>query len=126
MFGSAAPADKRAYVNMRAEQYFELKRRMFAGEIDLSFEDDTLLDELRGIIFENSDRGQIKIESKDSMKKRGKKSPDNADALWYAALDLNAVFNPGTQPGEVFREEPENIIWDDYRSTALYGPGLPA
>lgn len=126
VFGSAAPKDKRAYINMRAEQYFELKRRLFAGEIDLDPSDEDLLDELRGIIFEYSERGPIKIESKDSMKKRGKKSPDNADAVWYAAVDVSELLNPGTQPGDVFRAEPDNIIWDDYRSTALYGPGLPA
>lgn len=126
VFGSAAPADKRAYVNMRAEQYFNLKRRMFAGEIDIDSADETLISELGGIVYEHSERGPIKIESKDSMKKRGKKSPDNADAVWYAAVDVAGVLNPGTQPGDVFREEPDNIIWDEYRSTALYGPGLPA
>lgn len=127
VFGSAAPRDKRAYINMRAEQYFELKRRMAAGEIDLDPKDEVLLDELRGVIFEHSERGPIKIESKDSMKKRNKKSPDNADALWYAALDVTALLDPNrVEPGDVIRKEPDELIYEDYRTLALYGPGLPA
>lgn len=127
IFGSAAPSDKRAYVNMRAEQYFELKRRMNAGEIDLDATDEDLLDEMRGIVYEHSERGPIKIESKDSMKKRGKKSPDNADAVWYAAVDVKALLDPNyLEPGDVVRKEPDELIYEDFRSLALYGPGLPA
>lgn len=91
VFGSAAPTDRRAYVNARAETYFEMKRRMYAGEIDLDEADADLFDELRVIVFEYTDRGQSKIESKDSMKKRGVKSPDRADAVTYASLDISPI-----------------------------------
>jgi hypothetical protein len=103
-FGGAAPSDKRAFVNARAEQYFELKRRCFAGEIDLDPAAETLFEELRGILYEYNDVGARKIESKDSMKRRGAKSPDEADALWYCAMDVSAMVDgpfAGKQPGDI-------------------------
>src|SRR5690606_33722133 len=77
-FGGARPTDRRQYVNSRAEGFFDLKKRFRDGVIDVDPRDELLLDELRGIQYEYSDKGPIKIESKDSMKRRGKKSPDRA------------------------------------------------
>ena len=76
---------------------------MFAGEMDLDGQDADLFDELRTVVYEFNDNGIRKIESKDSMKKRGVKSPDRADALWYAAMDVSAIVdNPlaAVKPGE--------------------------
>lgn len=94
VFGGAAPSDSRAYINMRAEQYFRIKLLLHQGILDLDPQDEKLLDELRGILFEYDDRGRLKIESKDSMKRRGAKSPDAADALWYALLDVDELLHP--------------------------------
>ena len=121
IFGGAAPTDKRAFVNARAEQYFELKRRFFAGEIDIDQAEETLFEELRGILYEYNDTGARKIESKDSMKKRGAKSPDEADALWYCAMDVTALVEgpfAGKQPGDV-------VTLDDFGLWQMDRAGRP-
>lgn len=79
--------DRRSFSNLRAMMFSELKRRMNAGEIDLDPEDGELLDELRGIRATVTNGSVLRIESKDEMKNRGAKSPDHADAVWYAVLD---------------------------------------
>lgn len=124
VFGNYPSTDKRAFRNMRAEQYFELKRRMFAGELDLDPSDKRLFDELPGIVYEFSETtGARKIESKESMKKKGKKSPDAADALWYAALDIFGVVDDdlaGLKPGDQVQVDPWAML-----EMARDAPGMP-
>jgi hypothetical protein len=91
VFGSKPSNDTRTFVNIRAEAIFEIERKMSQGEIDIDGSDDELLAQLRRVVFEYTDKGQRKIESKDSMKKRGLKSPDKVDALWYAATDFSPL-----------------------------------
>jgi hypothetical protein len=72
------PRDGEKYVNKRAELWGELKEWLTFGCIDKT----TLLaEDLTGPEYEVIQRGQIKIESKESMKKRGLESTDDADAL---------------------------------------------
>lgn len=123
VFGNATPTDTRAFRNLRAEQYFELKRRFFAGEIDVDPTDKRLLDELRGIVYEYTEGGARKIESKDKMKAAGKKSPDAADAFWYAGLDVSELIDgplAGLNPGDVVRRDPWEIL-----NVARTGAGMP-
>lgn len=87
VWGGERALDKRAYLNKRAEQYFRLKRLMGRGRVDIDPDDTELQDELRGIVYENAKDGQIKMMSKDDMRRKGKKSPDRADAVWYAMWD---------------------------------------
>lgn len=87
IFGGAATTDPRAYVNMRAEQFFEMKKWMSRGDVDLDPEDEELFGELQNIQYEMNDKSVIKIESKETMRKKGRKSPDHADACWYAFYD---------------------------------------
>lgn len=91
VFGSKPSNDTRTFVNIRAEAIFEIERKMSQGEIDIDGADEELLTQLRRVVFEYTDKGQRKIESKDSMKKRGLKSPDKVDALWYAATDFSPL-----------------------------------
>jgi hypothetical protein len=109
IFGGAASSDPRAWINARAEQYFELKRRFFAGIIDVDPKDVALLDDLRGIIFEFNDKGSRKIESKDSIKRKGGKSPDIADTAWYAAMNVDHLIS-GPQPGDIVTRTPAQLL----------------
>jgi len=124
VFGNYPSSDKRAFVNMRAEQYFELKRRMFGGELDLDPSDKRLFDELPGIVYEfSTTTGARKIESKESMKKRGKKSPDAADALWYAGIDISGIVDDdlaGMKPGDQVTVDPWAML-----EMARDAPGMP-
>jgi len=123
IFGGAAASDKREYLNARAEGFFDLKTRFRGGLIDIDSGDDKLLDELRGMLYEHTDKGQIKVEAKDSMKRRGKSSPDRADALWYACFDARELVNPTTQP----LQNGDRVMYDPYEFTGLSfeGAGLP-
>lgn len=91
IFGGAPAEDNRAHVNLRAQMFFDLKREMAAGNVDLDPEDTVLLDELGGIQYEYNDKSVLKIESKEAIRKMGRKSPDHADALWYAFYPVDSL-----------------------------------
>lgn len=114
MLGGAASPDRRAYLNKRAYEYSELRRQAFQGTLDLDPTDEQLLDELEGIVYEFADGqsgGGMKIESKESMKRRGVKSPDFADAAWYAAAWLGDPDDPmyGSNPGDIVVTDMESF-----------------
>ena len=81
--GSGA-TDSERFKNARAEWYWGLRERFEAGDIDLDPADDELASQLASIQFSYTARGQIILESKDDMAKRGLPSPDRADALMLA------------------------------------------
>ena len=81
--GSAA-RDPIRYLNARAEWYWGLRQTFQDGHIAIDPTDDELASQLSAIRYEYTPRGQIKIESKDDMAKRGMPSPDRADALMMA------------------------------------------
>ncbi len=76
------------FYNLRAEYYWNIRERFINDDIDLSSLPIEALDELKAqltaIKFEYTPKGQIKIETKEEMKKRGLPSPDKADALVLA------------------------------------------
>ena len=87
--------DTEHFANLRAEIFWALRERFIEGMIDLSelSQDvyDDLSAQLSGLKFQYTTKGQIKIESKDDMKKRGLPSPDKADALAIAFGRLKNV-----------------------------------
>ena len=60
-----------------------MRERFESGDIDIE-DDEELISQLSNIKYKINSRGQIQIESKDDMKKRGLPSPDRADALMLA------------------------------------------
>jgi hypothetical protein len=80
--GGMAARDSEHFANRRAEMYWGLRQRFEDGDIDIP-DDDELLAQLTSMKWKVNSRGQILIESKDDMKKRGLPSPDKADALAY-------------------------------------------
>jgi len=78
--------EKEAYENVRAEGYWALRDRFLEGEIDIDPEDDDLAAQLVDLKFHPSSRGKTMIESKEEMKRRGRPSPDDADAVMLAFL----------------------------------------
>jgi hypothetical protein len=115
--------DTRAYINLRAYMFSELKKRMAVGEIDIDFEDEKLLDELRGIRFKLVNGSTLQIESKEDMRKRGAKSPDRADAVWYSLVD--PLFDVDTlKAGDTLVADVEEIVgaassWYDRGSNGI-------
>lgn len=71
------------YCNLRAEIYWELAKDIKNMNISIPSNCPKLVSQLIGIKY-GFQKGKILIESKDSMEKRGLKSPDNADSLAMA------------------------------------------
>ena len=111
---STEGVDKRAYINTRAMHYGELRRKMFKGEVDLDETDDVLTEELQGIRYDIATSGALKIEAKDDMKRRGAKSPDFADALWYSCFgmlsDEDSYENGLLDAGDVLTADIEDLV----------------
>lgn len=110
MQAGAAARDRERFLNARAEWAWGLRTRLEDGDLDLDPADDELAAQLGSIKYRYNSRGQVVIESKDDMRKRGLPSPDRADAAILtsattAGADLFArlrwrMWAPG-QPGRV-------------------------
>lgn len=81
MQAGARAADSEHYLNARAEWYWGLRERFERGDVDLDPADDELAAQLGALKYKFTSRGQVQIESKDDMRKRGLPSPDRADAV---------------------------------------------
>ena len=104
MMGSAASPDRTRWFNARAFNFDNLREKMLTGQIDIDPDDKGLLDEMMMLRYKFHSTGSIQIESKDEMKSRGVKSPDNLDAAVYASVDLDALLNSpfaGKRSGEI-------------------------
>ncbi len=82
-----SPADIKQYLNLRAEGYWQLRERFQDGEIDIDELDDDLAAQLSDMKFKVTSNGKIQIESKLEMRRRGRDSPDRADAVMMAFLE---------------------------------------
>ncbi len=78
--GGTSPeaSNKAVYTNKRAEMWGRMRDWLASGEIPADVE---LMSQLVGPEYEYSNKMQIMLEKKESMKKRGLDSPDRADAL---------------------------------------------
>lgn len=71
-------SDEEQYINKRVEMWGHLREWLVHGCID---NDEALIDDLTSPEYAVDLKGRLKLESKDSLKKRGLSSPDDADAL---------------------------------------------
>lgn len=76
--------DNVTFINSRAEWYWGLRQLFEDGDIDIDPDDDELAAQLGALKYKYTARGQVVIESKDDMRKRGLPSPDRADAVMLA------------------------------------------
>ena len=84
-FNSAEKASRPdRFLNRRAQAFWALRDELREGRIDRDSEDEELAAQLLAIRWTVNSRGQIQIESKDEMRKRGLPSPDRADAVAMA------------------------------------------
>src|SRR4029077_15615185 len=82
---SARDSDR--YANLKAEQYWGLRRRFETGDISGPMDERTI-GQLAGIRYKHNSRGQVVIESKEDARKRGVKSPDRAEAVMLAFAEV--------------------------------------
>ena len=85
------PEDQEHYSNLRAELYAG-KLKEWIKTADFPNDDDFY--ELANIKYKFNSKGQLQIESKEDMKKRGLISPDVADALMLTFASTNIFFIP--------------------------------
>ena len=72
--------DKQRFSNRRAELYWGLRERFRSGDIQIP-RDEALKAELAGLRYFYTSSGQVALEKKETMKRRGAGSPDRADML---------------------------------------------
>ena len=77
---------KNKLANLRAEIYKNLSDLFEQGDISIP-DDLELIAQLSSIKYKFNSKGQLQIESKEDMKKRGVKSPDKADSLALAFME---------------------------------------
>lgn len=96
---SEKATDPQQYYNLRSQLWWECGRLACEQRsIDLSQMEnaDTTIAQLLEPRYVHDVRGRVKVESKEDLKKRLGRSPDNADAL------LLAYYQPGTNTNEWF------------------------
>ncbi len=86
MQSGLASSDPERFLNTRAEWWWNLRTWFETNRIDIE-NNETLISQLASIKYKVNSRGQIVIESKDDMKKRGLRSPDRADTLMLLFAD---------------------------------------
>jgi hypothetical protein len=72
------------FINQRSASYWSLRRRFQNQAIDVAVNDDKLREQLIDIHYTVTPQGDIRVETKQEMRKRGVSSPDRADGVMYA------------------------------------------
>jgi phage terminase large subunit len=85
-----------AYINTRSAWWWALRRRFLSGGISLATfpGDSKLREQITDIHYSVTAQGNIKIEPKDVMKRRGRESPDRADAVMYSFALVDELPHP--------------------------------
>jgi phage terminase large subunit len=71
------------FLNLKAEWFWALRERFQAGQVR-GLSDERTVSQLAQIRYKPNSRGQIVIESKEELLRRGVKSPDRADSVMLA------------------------------------------
>jgi len=114
--GGSSPADRKRYFNLRAEMW--CNTRTWLRDVGQLPKDDELKDDLTGVQYGFSASGQIQLEKKEDMKKRGLRSPDCGDALAMT----HAYPNMSMRRGRLMYDEDEYDAYPDIpRSQSITG-----
>lgn len=95
---SESPAMKELYRNMRAELWYAALAWLQALDSKLPA-DDKLFGELTAVKYKFTSNGKIQVESKEDMKKRGRPSPNRADAFILTFASDAAAATHGANAG---------------------------
>jgi hypothetical protein len=96
MRGGMTPLDRTRFQNRRAEWFWTLRERLDPDRPDAIAlpADDGLTAQLTAIKWKLTPKGLLQVESKEDMRARGMKSPDEADAVAYACADVMGEVQP--------------------------------
>ena len=113
MQAGSGSTDPQMFKNARAQWYWWLRKQFEGGLIDLDPDDDETAAQLGAIRYSYSSRGQIVIESKDDMRKRGMPSPDRADAVMLVLAQVNLPQARTYHVEDIFGEDEMRLDWAD-------------
>lgn len=111
MQAGSGSTDPQMFKNARAQWYWSLRKHFEDGLIDLDPDDDETAAQLGAIRYSYSSRGQIVIESKDDMRKRGMPSPDRADAVMLVLADVNLPTGHVLDADDLLGEDEMRLDW---------------
>jgi len=87
------------FLNARSAWWWALRKRYERGRIAMQVIDPKLDHQLAQLTYEITSAGQIKVETKKSMKDRGETSPDRGDAVMYTFAFSEELPNPNSPAG---------------------------
>lgn len=121
--GGLASPDNTQWAQMRAYMYDDFRRQMQEGLVDLDYDDRELREQMQRQTYEINNRGAIQITTKQEMRRKGLKSPDELDAAIMSVADLSWM--TGRVPvGTVIAQDRATI--PDYGLQAyIRRPGMP-
>ena len=102
---SWASDHRERFANLKAQVYWPLREWAAAGELR-GLNDELAYSQLASLRFEYTHNGLVRMESKDSMARRGVPSPDRAEAIMLAFAPV--YFEPSYDPvymAALFRRE---------------------
>lgn len=119
------PGKEHLYLNRRAQTYWEVGRENSRlGLWDLAVIDDDTMQELTVAHYEILDnKGKVKIEPKEDIRTLIGRSPDSADALLLAFLDLDTVAELSSFEDSSSLLDRSNGV-SDWGSPERFGPGF--
>lgn len=98
LHNGAQPYAPHRFGNARSEWYWNLRDLLSGpsgtggdGLLDIDIFDDELAAQLLNIKYKLDGKGRIWVETKDEMRKRGVPSPDKADAVCYACVQVASL-----------------------------------
>lgn len=98
--------DDEKFKIQRDELWFGLAQRFRDGDVDELPDDPVLQSQLTSVKYDFNARGQLEVESKEQMKKRGLSSPDRADALVLAFAPSGARITKAVEDAELAESFP--------------------
>lgn len=120
--GANRTPDSNKWLNARAWHYWQMRKAMIEGKIDIDIVgDEDLRDEMVRQTYELTNRNQYKMTSKVDMKRAGIDSPDHLDAAIYSMIDMTAWTEgaaAGLNPGDT-------IVLDPWELAMMDRAGLP-
>jgi len=108
IYGSEKARNPKRYRNRRAEIYWTFRALLDECIIDLDPEDELLHNQLMSIKWWENDIGQIVIEGKEDMRKRGLPSPDRADAAVLSLVKRGSTRDAETHAAQRRRRPGES------------------
>jgi hypothetical protein len=104
------------YTNLRSQMWFNVRLKLMAGELHFDKIYNTLFEDLASPRFKIRADKKIEVESKESIKKRLHRSPDEGDA-YVMALFMKRIRELNIEPGFKSTDQNDEIVnvMDAYR-----------